>query len=341
MGRFSFRKHEPESTGEDEDLPPLEGDLGDTGGGAAEPNLMPAEEERGGRTRRPFIIAGVGVLAIAGAYLASQLFLAPAPPPPAPVRQAVPAVQPKPPSAPAPQQASPPVPAAPTGPAPVTARVPAQPQAPIKSGASGPTSVKPVEPPAPTKSATAKAPTPEKAVTAPPAAEAKTTTKPEAPKAAARPSPGHAVTYSLQVGAMVVEENAQNLRRRLEEKGFQASIRKGTAFITKHVVTVGEPSGKREADELSRRLNVDGFPSQLMTAESKYAPQVGAFFNLDEAIDLARELQKKNYQPKIGSNQANTVVYQVRYGRFDSRAAALKRGEQLKAQGFTYMVVPN
>ncbi len=340
MGRFSFRKNEPESTGEDEGLPPLEGDLGDAGGGAAEPTLMPAEDERSGRTRRPFIIAGVGVLVIVGAYLASQLFLAPAPPPP-PVRQAVPLAQPKPASPPAPQQTSPPAAPVPSTPAPVTAKAPAQPQAPIKPGTPGPAPIKPAEPSAPTKTATAKAPTPEKAVAAPPAAESKASTKPEAPKVAARPSPAHAVTYSLQVGAMVVEENAQNLRRRLEEKGFQASIRKGTAFITKHVVTVGDPSGKREAEELSRRLNVDGFPSQLMAAESKYAPQVGAFFNLDEAIDLARELQKKNYQPKIGSNQANTVVYQVRYGRFDSRAAALKRGEQLKAQGFTYMVVPN
>ncbi len=155
------------------------------------------------------------------------------------------------------------------------------------------------------------------------------------------PSPTHAVTYSLQVGAMVVEENAENLRRRLDESGFQATIRNGTAFVAKHVVTVEDPSGKREAEDLARRLNVDGFPSQLLTVNGKFTPQIGAFFNLDEAIDLARELQKKNYRPKISSNSANTVVFQVRHGRFESRAAALKRGGELKAKGFTYVVVPN
>jgi cell division septation protein DedD len=86
---------------------------------------------------------------------------------------------------------------------------------------------------------------------------------------------------------------------------------------------------------------VDGFPSQPVAVEGKYTPQIGAFFNLDEAIDLARELQKKNYPPKITSKPATTVVYQVRHGQFESRAAALKRGEDLKAKGFAALVVRN
>jgi cell division septation protein DedD len=141
---------------------------------------------------------------------------------------------------------------------------------------------------------------------------------------------------------MVMQENAENLKRKLDAAGFPASIRKGSMFLSRHVVTAGDPTGKREAEELSRRLNVDGFPSQLLAVEGKFAPQIGAFHNLDEAIDLARELQKKNYPPKITSKPANTAVYQVRHGQFDSRAAAAKRSEELKAKGFvTAMVVRN
>jgi cell division septation protein DedD len=165
-------------------------------------------------------------------------------------------------------------------------------------------------------------------------APAKKATKGTAKPGATRPS-----GFSLQVEAMVQEQNAQTLRKKLEDSGFRSSIRKGTAFVTKHTVTVGEPTGKREAEELSRRLTVDGFPSQLLAIGSKYTPQIGAFFNLDQAIDLARELQNKNYQPKITSKPANTVVFQVRHGKFDSRVAALKRGEELKAKGFNFMVV--
>jgi cell division septation protein DedD len=146
-------------------------------------------------------------------------------------------------------------------------------------------------------------------------------------------------SYSLQMGAMVMEENAEALKRKLDAGGFPAVIRKGTAFVSKQTVTVGDPTGRREAEALSRRLNVDGFPSQLLVVGGKHTPQIGAFFNLDEAIDLARELQKKNYHPKITSKPANTVLYQVRHGKFDSRAAAVRRGEEVKSKGFHFLVV--
>ena len=136
-----------------------------------------------------------------------------------------------------------------------------------------------------------------------------------------------------------MERNAEALKRKLDAAGYPAVIRKGTAYVTKQIVTVGEPTGKREAEDLSRRLNVDGFPSQLLTVGGKYAPQIGAFFTLDEAIDLARELQKKNYPPKITSKLATAVVFQVRHEKFSSRAAAVRRGEELKGKGFSFLVV--
>jgi cell division septation protein DedD len=160
-----------------------------------------------------------------------------------------------------------------------------------------------------------------------------------AAKAPTKAAPAAATRFSLQVGAMVMQENADTLKQKMDAGGFPASIRKGTASVAKQTVTVGDPTGRREAEELARRLNVDGFPSELLALGGKYTPQIGAFFTLDEAIDLARELQKKNYHPKITSRPANTVVFQVRHGRFDSRAAAVTRGEDLKKKGFNFMVV--
>ncbi len=255
----------------------------------------------GGGLRRVLLMAGIGIVLIGGWYLAQPLFFAPPPPPP-PARPVPP---PKPAPAPTVQ-----APALPT-PAPPSKETP-----PAKA------EVKPAEPAPP-----AKAEAPRKAE---PAKEA------PAPKAAPKAAP---VTYSLQLGAMVMEENAEALKQKLAASGFPAVIRKGTAYVTKQIVTVGEPTDKRQAEELSRRLTVDGFPSQLLSVGDKYTPQIGAFFNLNEAIDLARELQKKNYTPKITSRPANTVVYQVRHGKFDSRAAAVRRGEELKGKGFTFLVV--
>lgn len=259
-------------------------------------------DESSGRPRRLLIILGLVVVLAGGGYLAWNLFLEPAPPPPPPPRPmaALPAKPPAPP--PAKVEAPAPAPPAPSAPAPPPAKPTVKPTVPAT--------------PAPAKTAPA------------PKVEAKAERKTAAP-----------ASFSLQIGAMVMEENAVTLKRRLEEKGFPATIRKGTAYLTKHVVTVGAFGGKREAEDLARRLAVDAFPSQLMAVEGKYAPQVASFFNLDEAIDLARELQKKNFAPKISSKPANTVVYQVRHGTFDSRAGAMKRGEELRVKGFIFMVV--
>jgi cell division septation protein DedD len=337
------------------------GELGDLFDPLAEEdmkiNLLPPQdaEEGGGRTRRLLIIAGLGVLLIGGAYLGNRLFLAPAEPP-----------APMPPMRPAPVAKAPaPAPAATTAPAPGPGAPAAKAPEPAKAPAApGPAAKAPEPAKAPAPGPAAKAPVPGPAAKAPasgppltpapaPAAKAPEAAKPAAPAKPA-PAPGAATlarttekprataaSYSVQVGALALEENARRLRQKLETDGFPARIKKGSAFLQKHVVTVGDPTGRREAEELARRLNVDGFPSQIAAADGKFAPQVGAFVNLDEAIDLAREVQKKQYRPKITSRPVTAELYQVRHGEFESRAAAVKRGEELKAKGFSVYVVPN
>jgi cell division septation protein DedD len=327
MARFSFGRRKQE---EEEEIPPepVEGEI----------ELNPKEEvsdDGGGRTRRPLILAGIGIVLVGGLYLASTLFLSPAPPAPSPPRPAGPtpvAPAPKPPPPSKEAAPGPPAPAAPgkieSKPAPPAPAPPVKAVAPAKTAPESAPTPKPV-PPAKSPSAQAQ---PAKMPAASPKAEAK------APgKAAPAPTGG----FSVQVGAMAMEQNAENLKKKLDAMGFPAVIRKGAGFVNRHLVTVGDPSGKHEAEEMARRLNVDGFPSQLITLEGKYAPQVGSFVNLDEAIDLARELQKKNFRPKITSKPATTSLYQVRHGHYDTRAAAMKRGDELKAKGFSAWVVPD
>jgi cell division protein FtsN len=324
MARFSFGKRT-----QDEEIPPepVEGEV----------DFSPQPEDSGdedSRVRRPLILAGIGVALIGGLYLANMLFLSPAPPPPTPSGQAVPV-----PGVPAPK---------PPAPAKEVTSLPAPQATPTKPDAKSVPQVPPasIKPTAPTKA------TPESAPSARPEPPTKTAPPEVPPAKAALPAPKTEAKslsrsspavggYSIQVGAMANEQNAEALKQKLDALGFSTFIRKGSGFVSGHVVTAGEPTGKREAEELARRLNVDGFPSQLISMEGKYLPQVGTFVNLDEAIDLARELQKKNYRPKITSKPATKVLYQVRTGQFDTREAAIKRGEELKAKGFSVWVVPN
>ncbi len=318
MARFSYHKQNTEEEGLPEE----------------EETEVSDQEGRGGQAggvRPILIIAGVVAVLVGAWYLAQPLFFMPSSPPAGPTRPIPPVPPAKAPGPVAPTNESAPTPAAPTKTPTAEEPRPASPVPPTKMA----TPISPAKESVSGKVAVAPS-APEKGLaqekTAPPAKTEVKATEKHTPKVAP-------TSFSLQMGAMVLEENAEALKRKLDVGGFPAVIRKGTVYVTKQIVTVGEPTEKREAEELSRRLNVDGFPSQLLTVGGRYTPQIGAFFNLDEAIDLARELQKKNYRPKIVSKPATAVVYQVRYGKFDSRAAAVRRGEELKGKGFSFLVV--
>lgn len=330
MARFDFGKR----THDDEGIPPepVEGETGD--------ELVSEPGDGGSRTRRPLILAVIGIacLVLGGLYLANTLFFSAPPPPPAPTRPTLPApgATPSAPGVPAPTKEAAPTPTVPPA-------------------ASGKPEAKAAPQPTPPETAKAQAPVkaapPAKASTEPPAkptSQAKASREPAAPaakgetKASVKAPAASAKGFSLQVGAMAQEANAEKLKQKLNAMGYQAVVRKGAGSANnQHIVTVGDPTGKREAEEMARRLNVDGFPSKLSVVAGKYTPEIGSFLILDEALDLARELQKKNYRPKITSKPATTILFQVRHGQFDTRAAAIKRGEELKAKGVTAWVVPN
>ncbi|GEM_PF-705747 len=314
----------------------------------------------GGKSRRLLVIVGAFVIVAGGGYLAmTQLsqFLAPKPTlPPRPIRPIAKASAPPsgtaPAGAPAPTkqaQAGPatPAPAAPAAPpakagpsaAPVRtaeAQKPAQPAAPTPA-------IAPAEATPPPAKAEAKSPAPAKAE---PTKIAKAAPG-EAPAAApppALPAEGAAAagTFSLQVGAMVNEANAQKLKQRLEQLGYAPVIRKGMAHLRRHVVTTGDYGDRAGAEEVAKRLAAQGIAARVTPAAAgRFSVEAGSFTNEDDAIDLARELQKSNYPPRIQDQAQNATIYQVRVGSFPSRAEAQAKGVELKGKGFPYLVVKN
>ncbi len=146
--------------------------------------------------------------------------------------------------------------------------------------------------------------------------------------------------FSLQVATLVLKRNVLALNARLEELGYTPVIRMTTVPITRHRVYAGEFGRREEAEQTARSLNVDGFPSNLVEIEGgKFRLEVGSSFHLNEAIDLARSLRKKNYTSKIDSETAPTPVHQVRIGEYENRAEAQKAVEALKKEGFTPLMV--
>ena len=163
---------------------------------------------------------------------------------------------------------------------------------------------------------------------------------PQPPPQVAKPVGKAKTGYTIQVATLVLEKNALSLKERLEKLGYSPVVRKTTARITSHWVTSGEFTSREEAEQAARRLQADGFPSTVVEGEDgKFRPEVGSSFRQDDAIDLARNLEKKNHTAKIISQPASTPVYQVWVGEYEDHAEALKTLGTLERQGLHPVLV--
>ena len=146
--------------------------------------------------------------------------------------------------------------------------------------------------------------------------------------------------YSVQIASLVVKRNADALQKRLEKLGYRATVRKRTAPISRHRVYAGEFRDREEADQVARRLSADGFSPRLVEGEQgKFAVEVGWSFNQNDAIDLARQLQQKNYTSQIVTKRAPTPVYVVHVGAYEKKSEAVREVKALKQKGFSPFVV--
>lgn len=199
--------------------------------------------------------------------------------------------------------------------------------------------VKPPEPEPAPKVAKATEPRPEPPKPAEAVARAEQPT-PQPPPQVAKPAGKTKAGYSIQVATLVLEKNAVSLKERLEKLGYSPEVRKTTARITRHRVTSGEFASREEAEQAARRLQADGFPSNVVEGEDgKFRLEVGSFFRQDDALDLARNLEKKNHAAKAVSQPASTPVYQIWVGEYEDQAEALKMLGTLERQGLTPVLV--
>ena len=316
MKRYNFLKRS---------FDPLDPDKGSTG------SLSP-------QARRLLVIGLVGVVLAGGLYVYTTYF------------SDVPL--------PLPISLSPGGKSAPPPPPPTPARPPQVSQAPIKP----PIPLKPpetekAEPEVPSKAETprealpgvTKSPEVPSGRPAPARADKAAPQPPPAPTVAEKPAPKSlakatepkgAARYSVQVASLVVEQNARSLQERLKKLGYSAVVQKTTARVTRHRVYSGDFNSREEAEQAARQLNVDGFPSTVVQGENgKFRLEVGSPLRLDDAIDLARNLERKNHTAKIVSQPTSTPVHQVWVGEYGDRAEALKTLEALKKQGFTPVIV--
>jgi len=156
---------------------------------------------------------------------------------------------------------------------------------------------------------------------------------PSAPKAALKGR------FSVQVGAMAHEVKARALRQRLEKLGYPVTIQTAQTPSTQHLVLVTAPDDRSEAGAVVGKLKAGGIPATVSESDGRYRVEAGRSVVLDQAIDLAHELQKKGFTPKIVSETASSTLYLVRVGQFTSRAEARNKAKALREKGFPTLII--
>jgi cell division septation protein DedD len=145
--------------------------------------------------------------------------------------------------------------------------------------------------------------------------------------------------FRVQVGAMAREANARALKERLERLGYASTIRQHRGSITHHVVLVGTPGDWSEAAALTERLKIEGMTASPVEAYGQYRVEAGQSLHLDEAIDLARDLQNKGFTTRIAAETTATTLFLVRVGKFGSRDEARQVARRLREKGFPIYLV--
>jgi tetratricopeptide (TPR) repeat protein len=162
----------------------------------------------------------------------------------------------------------------------------------------------------------------------------------QAPPYVAAPAAKTKAGYSIQVATLVNEKNAVSLKERLEKLGYSPEVRRTTAQITRHRVTSGEFTSREEAEQAAGRLRAGGFHATVVGGEDgKFRLEVGSFFRQDDALDLARILEKKDHAAKVISQPASTPVLRVWVGEYDDQTEALKTLGTLERQGLHPVLV--
>lgn len=285
--------------------------------------------------QRLVIILGVGIVIVGAVYwYTSRPSEAPRPRRPALPRRVQRPRPPKPltpikPPERKPEIAKPPVVVEPPGPEEKQAAVPPDVQAPKEQAPPevSPKVAKPAEPPPEIPKPAETRPEPEKPAPKP---VAKTTVSVREPS---RP-------YRVQVASLVFKRNALSLGLRLKKLGYRPTIKKMTASIARHRVYAGAFNNGGEAESTTRRLSTDGFsPRRVQNEWGMSVVEVGWSLNQNDAIDLARRLQQKDYTSKIISKPTPTPVYVVRVGPYEKKSEALRVLKALRQKGLAPLIV--
>ena len=156
-----------------------------------------------------------------------------------------------------------------------------------------------------------------------------------------RPTPVRAAAalageqYVLESGPFTAPEVADAVEDRLNRLGH-ATVRFRKQDATRfYVVALSGFASREEAQEAARQLGHGTVAEGTETAEVV----VARLPSLGEAVSAARPLRERGFEVRVTEALAPTVIYHLRYGRFDKRADAQTLRDELARDGIRSRVL--
>jgi len=155
------------------------------------------------------------------------------------------------------------------------------------------------------------------------------------PAPIAKPKKKPERSWSIQVGAFSIKDNADRFSKKLKDKGFRTQIRNKITTSQKYFVLSGLFPEEKSAVERMKQLSEKGYKSNLKKLETgDYTVILGQFRSKSLAEKLKKDLRQKGFMASAPKMPASQTTYTVQVAGYDSVKTAKKDKVRLASLGF-------
>ncbi|PIQ98944.1 MAG: hypothetical protein COV66_13700 [Nitrospinae bacterium CG11_big_fil_rev_8_21_14_0_20_45_15] len=141
--------------------------------------------------------------------------------------------------------------------------------------------------------------------------------------------------WDIQVGAFLIEDNANKFAKTLQDKGFKSELKNKLTTSQQYVVLSGVFPTEEQAVGLMKSLAEKGYSPNLKKMETgDYGVSLGQFHSKSSADNLKSDLEKKGFTASIPRLPVKQTTYTVQVAGYDSVQKAKKDKLKLANLGF-------
>lgn len=141
-------------------------------------------------------------------------------------------------------------------------------------------------------------------------------------------------SYSIQLGAFSVKENAKDFVKKIQQKGIKPIIDVRQANKTTYSVITGEFNNKESGKSALEGLKKAGFkPTLDKKSSGQFSLIAGKFPNQNKAEKLRSELTNKGFLSSVSSQESQQTTYAVQFGAFSNLKQAKSSQTELSQLG--------